>query len=121
MAFNPHFVPHVENLSFMEKEFPTPIRVVVKGACLFVGVDVGIDQPGFLTIYVNISLIDTDLVIAYRLNLGALENQARLKGIQDVEVKISLFILGNFLAAHGLILTQIAFQEFHQSITIRVP
>ncbi len=75
----------------MEKKFPASIWVVVKGACLFVGVDVGIDQPSFLTIYVNISLIDTNLVIAYRLNLGALENQARLKGIQDVEVKISFY------------------------------
>ena len=105
----------------MEKEFPASIWVVVKGAGLFVGVDVGINQPGFLTINVNISLIDADLVVAYRLNLGALENQTRLIGIQDLEVKIGLFILGNCLAAHGPILTQIAFQAFLQSITIRVP
>jgi len=121
MAFNSNFIPHVEYLFFMEKEFPASIWVMVKGASLFVGVDVRINQPGFLTINVNISLIDADLVVAYRLNLGALENQTRLKGIQDVEVKISFFILGNCLAAHGLILTQIASQAFPQSITILVP
>jgi hypothetical protein len=105
----------------MEEEFPAPTGVVVESASLFVGMDIGIDQPGFFTIYVYIGLVNTDLMIAYRLYLGTLENKACLIGIQDVEVKISLFILGYRFAAHGLILTQIDFQGFPHSMTILVP
>jgi hypothetical protein len=121
VAFDANFIPHIEDLFFMQKQFPSAIWIVVKSACLFVRVNVGINQPGFLAIYMNIGLIDTDLVIAYRLNLGTLQDETCLVGIQYMEVKICLFVLADCFAAHGLILTQIGFQAFPQSIIIRVP
>ena len=105
----------------MQQELPAAIGVVVKRASLFVGMDIGVNQPGFFSIYVDISLVDADLMVAYRLDLGALKDKARLISVENMIVKKSLFILGDCLAAHGLILTQIGFQAFSQSITIRVP
>ena len=85
----------------MKEQLSSAMGIVIEGTGLLVGVDVGVHQPSLFTIYVYISLVNADLVVAYGFNFGALQNNASLVSVKDLEVKIGLFVLGDRLPAHA--------------------
>jgi hypothetical protein len=106
VTFDPDHVPQIQDLLFMKEKFPAPVGIVIKGAGLFIGMDIGINQPGLFAIYIDIGLVNADLVIAYRFYFGTLKDNSGLVCIQDLVIKIGLFVLGDCLTTHAPILTQ---------------
>jgi len=92
MAFYSDFIPKFQDFLFMKEELSAPAGIVIIDICLLVRIDIGIYQPGFFPIYVDISLVNADLIIAYRLDFRSLQNNTGFECIQNLVIKICFFV-----------------------------
>src|SRR5262245_39856159 len=72
----------------MEQKLPGPERVVVGAVALRVRADVETQEPGLVPLDPGVRLLQVRAAVPERLDLGPLEDEPRLVGLEDVEVVV---------------------------------
>src|SRR6185503_2435904 len=87
-----HCADHLPDLLLVQEEFPSPRRLVIEVARLFIGRYVQIEQKDFSVLNDRIGIGDVGLSVPQRFHLAAGKDDPRFPGVEDVVVVSRAFV-----------------------------